>query len=266
MRLTLIGHSTILLEAAGRKILTDPFFGTWGNPAYARVRPPAWARERCLDVDLVLISHNHWDHNDRPFMRALSADVPVVAPSRVGWWTKLRGAKRLVGLRKWEGREFGPIRVTAVPALHMATTIGYVIEDGEVAAYFAGDTYHRPFMKEIGRRFRLDVALMPVTAYRIPLTMGEKGAVKAVRDLRPATVIPIHQGLQPRSPLLRTSQSAESFARRVRDAGLRVQVVTLNDGETWTSDAAASRAAGWPPSRLHVRPAAHDVPCTKTSR
>jgi len=239
MRLTLIGHSTVLLETGGRKILTDPYFGTWGNPAYARVRPPAWPRERCLDTDLLLISHNHWDHNDRRFMRALPDDVPVVAPLRVGWWTKLRGARNVVGMRKWETRQFGHVRVTAVPALHMATTIGYVVEDGDRTAYFAGDTYYRPFMKEIGRRFRLDVALLPVTTYRIPMTMGEKSGVKAVRDLRPAAVVPIHLALQPRSPLLRTSQSAEGFARRVRDAGLSVEVVMLDDGKSWTVGAAA---------------------------
>jgi len=238
MRLTLIGHSTVLIETGDRKILTDPYFGTWGNPAYARVRPPAWSRERCLDADLVLISHNHWDHNDRRFMRALSGDVPAVAPARSRWWTTLRGARHVVGMRKWETRTFGPVRVTAVPALHMATTIGYVIEDGDRIAYFAGDTYHRPFMREIGRRFRLDVALMPVATYRVPLTMGEKGAVKAVRDLRPAAVVPIHLALRPRSPLLRTSQSAEGFARRVRDAGLPVEIVTLDDGESWTVGAA----------------------------
>ena len=240
MRFTLVGHSTVLIDAGGSRILTDPFFGTWGNPAYARVRPPALSRDDCRDVDLVLISHNHWDHNDRRFMRALTDEVPVTAPRRAVWWTRLRGARHVVGMRPWEQKRFGQIRVTAVPALHMATTIGYVIEDGAGVAYFAGDTYHRPFMKEIGRRFRLDVALIPVATYRIPLTMGEKGAVKAVRDLRPSVVIPIHLGLQPRSPLLRTSQSADGFARRVRNDKLPVEVVTLQDGESWPAGSAAS--------------------------
>ena len=62
MRITMIGHSTVLIEAGGMKILTDPYFGTWGNPAYKRLAPPARKREELRDVDLVLVSHNHWDH------------------------------------------------------------------------------------------------------------------------------------------------------------------------------------------------------------
>jgi L-ascorbate metabolism protein UlaG (beta-lactamase superfamily) len=74
---------------------------------------------------------------------------------------------------------------------------------------------------------------MPVSTYRIPLTMGEKGAVKAARDLRAGTVIPIHLGVQPRSPLLRTGQSPEGFEQRLREAGLHTEVVHLEDGDTW---------------------------------
>jgi L-ascorbate metabolism protein UlaG (beta-lactamase superfamily) len=90
-------------------------------------------------------------------------------------------------------------------------------------------------MNRIGERFRLDVALIPVTTFRIPMTMGESGAVRAVRDLAPAVVIPIHQGVRPRSPLLRTKQTPEGFARRVAAAGLRTEVVLLREGQSWSS-------------------------------
>ncbi len=100
-------------------------------------------------------------------------------------------------------------------------------------AGLAGDTYHGPFMAEIGRRFRIDVALLPVTTYRIPMTMGEKSAVLAARDLNPATVIPIHLGLRPRSPLLRTRQTPQGFERRLRQAGLDTPVVHLAAGASW---------------------------------
>jgi L-ascorbate metabolism protein UlaG (beta-lactamase superfamily) len=89
-------------------------------------------------------------------------------------------------------------------------------------------------MKEIGQRFELDVALLPVATYRIPMTMGERSAVRAVKDLIPSVVIPIHLGVRPRSPLLRTSHSAEGFAQRVREAGLKAEIVVLKEGETWT--------------------------------
>ncbi|HUT20606.1 MAG TPA: MBL fold metallo-hydrolase [Anaerolineae bacterium] len=233
MQVTMIGHSTVLIETGGQKILTDPYFGLWGHIAYARLAPPAKTREELRDVEVVLISHNHWDHTDRAFLHALDEDVPVLAPSWAKWMTKLLGAKTLVGMKAWETKRFRTLAVTAVPAWHTAVTIGYVVESGGKRVYFAGDTYYGPFMKEIGQRFQLDLALMPVTTFRTPMTMGEKSAVRAVRDLRPSVVIPIHLGVRPRSPLLRTSHTAGGFARRVSEAGLGTQVVLLKEGESW---------------------------------
>jgi L-ascorbate metabolism protein UlaG (beta-lactamase superfamily) len=234
MRITMIGHSTVLMESNGSKILTDPYFGVWGNPAYKRLSPPAKRREELRDVDLVLISHNHWDHIDGRFLRSLVPATTVVAPRRSAWLTKLRGAKSLARMRAWEDRSFGPFRISSVPASHIAATIGYVVRDGDKQVYFAGDTYYGHFMKQIGQRFEIDVALIPVTTFRVPMTMGEKGAVRAVRDLEPSVVIPIHLGLRPRSPLLRTSHTPEGFARRAADAGLRSEVHVLREGQSWT--------------------------------
>ncbi|MGD0901452.1 MAG: MBL fold metallo-hydrolase [Terracidiphilus sp.] len=234
MKVTMIGHSTVLIEAAGKKILTDPYFGSWGNLAYKRIAPSFKTREQMEAVDLVLVSHNHWDHTDSRYFRALAADVPVVASGAAAWITRAKGAKNVVGLRKWEQRQFGPIAVTAVPALHMGLPSGMVIEAEGKHIYFAGDTYFGAFMKEIGAKFSLELALIPVTTFRIPMTMGEKGAVRAVVALAPRTVIPIHLGIVPRSPLMRTGQTPEGFGKRVRDAGLKTEVVILREGENWT--------------------------------
>jgi L-ascorbate metabolism protein UlaG (beta-lactamase superfamily) len=233
MQVTMIGHSTVLLEMDGRRILTDPYFGTWGNPAYKRLAPPSMTRDDLRDVDLVLISHNHFDHTDRRYLSALGEDIPVLAPARAKWLTMLRGARNLRGVRAWESQTFSPIEVTVVPALHTAVTVGFVISGEGKRVYFAGDTFYRPFMAEIGRRFQLDLALMPVTTFRIPMTMGEKGAAKAAGDLGASTIIPIHLGLQPRSPLLRTNHSPEGFRRRVGEAGIDADVVILREGERW---------------------------------
>ncbi len=232
MRITMIGHSTVLMETGSHKILTDPYFGTWGNPAFKRLVPPAMKRGDLGEATMVLVSHNHWDHTDGPLLRGLGEDVPVLAPARAAWLTRLRGAKHVSGVKPWETRRFGDVAVTAVPALHVAVTVGYVIESGGKRVYFAGDTYHRPFMKEIGRRFALDAALLPVTTFRIPMTMGEKGAVEAVRDLQAPVVIPIHLGIQPRMPLLRTGQSVDGFVRRLFEAGSTARVLPLAEGES----------------------------------
>ncbi len=244
MRITMVGHSTLLLEATGQRILTDPYFGRWGNPAYSRQAPAAVPRQELLDVDLVLVSHNHWDHTDRKFLRSLPADVPVLAPRGVTWLTKLKGARLVHGMAAWEEKRFGSLGVTAVPALHLAKTVGFVLRVDGLQIYFAGDTYYRPFMREIGKRFQLDVALMPVTTFRIPMTMGERGAVRAARDLRPEVVIPIHLALQPRAPWLRTSHTPEGFSRRLSEAGLTARVVLLREGESFEPDRDPALGAG----------------------
>ena len=233
MRVTMIGHSTVLIEAAQKRILTDPYFGTWGNPAYRRIAPPFKTREDLQHVDLILVSHNHWDHTDRKFFRSLAGDVPVVAPRGSAWLTRLKGARKVVGLGKWEQKTFGPLVITAVPALHVALARGFVVTAEGRNLYFAGDTYYRDFMQEIGRRFRLDVALIPVATFRIPMTMGEDGAVKAVRVLSAKTVIPIHLGIIPRNPALRRNESAERFAQRVGAADLGAEVRILREGDQW---------------------------------
>ena len=238
MHLTMIGHCTILIETpAGQRILTDPYFGTWGNPAYARLAPPAKTREELLDVDLVLLSHNHFDHADSRFLRMLPKTTPVVTPRLVSGMTWLLGARNCIGLYTWESRTYGDATITAVPAHHITITHGYVLQAAGQALYFAGDTYYGAHMAEIGQRLHPQVALIPVTTYRIPMTMGEKQAVRAVIDLQAQVVIPIHQGIGPRSPLLRTRDTPESFQRRLHAQGSPAQVVILKEGQSWQASA-----------------------------
>lgn len=235
LRITMVGHSTLVLNGEGTTLITDPYFGTFGHVAYARPRPPAFQRENLRDVGAVLVSHGHWDHTDPKYLRSLEVSIPVLVPSGASTILKLKGARNVVPMKPWESLAIGAAVVTAVPAVHVARTIGYVVEMGGVCAYFAGDTYHRSFMSEIGRRFRIDVAMMPVTTFRIPLTMGDRAAAAAVRNLRPKTVIPIHLGITPRSPLLRTAPSPETFTTRLREAGDDTEVVHLREGEYWES-------------------------------
>jgi len=234
VRVTMVGHDTVLIEMGGRRVVADPFFSVAGNPAYKRVEPPARTRDELLDVDAVLVSHTHFDHVDRPFLRALPEGTPVLLPRRAAWQRALIGARRIVPMQPWQEWALGELQVTAVPARHVAPTVGYVLEGEGLRVYFAGDTYYGAFLREVGERFALDAALIPVTTYRIAMTMGENEAVHAVRDLAPRVVIPIHLGLQPRLPLMRTRQSPDGFERKLRAAGLEAIVVSLRPGEAWT--------------------------------
>jgi L-ascorbate metabolism protein UlaG (beta-lactamase superfamily) len=227
MQITLIGHSTVLIEAGGMKILTDPFFKTWGNPAYRRLAPPAWSRQELKDVDLVLVSHAHWDHIDRQYFKLIGEVVTVFASSLVQWQLKLSGAHNVVGLQLWQRRKFDGLTLTAVPAIHTTPAAGFIIQIEDKTIYFAGDTFYGRFMGKIAREFTIDLALLPVTTYRIPMTMNENTALKVVKTLKPAVVIPIHCGIEPRLPLMRTAQTAEGFSKKVVQAGLETRVVIL---------------------------------------
>jgi L-ascorbate metabolism protein UlaG (beta-lactamase superfamily) len=233
MRLTMIGHSTVLIETEGKKILTDPYWGTWGNPAFARFGIPAKTRQEMSDVDGILISHDHWDHVDAKYLR-LIGDTPVIVPQITRWLFKLLGGRNLIGIKAWEVMDLNGITITAVPAIHLTATVGYILQSENKQVYFAGDTFYRPFMQEIGSKFQLDAALMPVTTYRIPMTMGEKGAVKAVQALKPSVVIPIHLGIKPRSPLLRTGQTPEGFSHQLEEKGIKTRIAILREGESYT--------------------------------
>ena len=233
MKITMIGHCTVLIETSGKKIITDPYFGSWGNLVYERLNPPAKTREELRGVDLVLLSHNHWDHNDSQYLRMLSGGTPIVTSKQTEWVVRLRGAKNTIGIAAWETRSFGEVEVTAVPASHMIPAIGFIIQGEGKQVYFSGDTYYHPFMEQIGRQFQLDVALMPVTTYRIPMTLDDKGAVQAVHALKPTMVIPIHLGIKPRLPALCTKQTPKSFVSKLREAGWNTQVVILREDQSW---------------------------------
>ena len=229
----MIGHSTVLIEAAGIKLLTDPYFNTWGNPGYARICPPAKSREELASVDVVVVSHGHFDHVDTRFLSSLPSATPVIVPRFMEphvWHAR----HKVVRQPNWKSTTIGAVTVTTVPALHPAIAVGYIIEAEGKVVYFAGDTYYRPFINVIGSRYKLDVALLPVMTYRIPMTMSEKGAVKEVEALKPKMIIPIHLGIRPRSPLMRTGQSVEGFQKRLEDSGAEAKFVLLKEGESTT--------------------------------
>jgi len=236
VKVSMIGHSCVLIEMGGIRILTDPYFGTSGNIAYSRRRPPSCKREELTSVDLVLVSHNHFDHTDPTFFRLLPSTTPIVAPSLTAWVTKLKGGGNVIGLAAWQMRTFDGLKITAVPAWHSTITHGYVIQFRDDTLYFAADTYFGRFMERIAREFNPPIVLMPVSTFRIPPTMGESGAVAAARTLSPKLIIPIHLGIAPRSPLLRTSQTPKRFEKRLRDEGIESSVMVLNEGESWAGE------------------------------
>jgi len=198
-RLTWIGHSTVLIETGGRRLLTDPVLGHGIGPIRRRGNR---VRHEVGVLDAVLISHLHHDHLDLGSLRSLNRDATVVVPA---------GAARLVRKEFIDVREvahgdrvsIGGLRVEATPARHSGLrlpfgprgpALGYVI-DGDHRIYFAGDTAIFPAMELIGPG--LDVAILPIGGWGPRLRGGHMDPVRAAEALtilRPRSVMAIHWG------------------------------------------------------------------------
>jgi|HubBroStandDraft_1064217.scaffolds.fasta_scaffold68003_2 L-ascorbate metabolism protein UlaG (beta-lactamase superfamily) len=213
---TFIGHSTFLVQIGGVCVLFDPIWSERCSPVWfagpRRVRAPGQSLDALPGVDLLLVSHNHYDHMDlRTLRRVRKRWAPPVA-------TGLDNARHLAkaGIRAaieldwWQSTELAGARITYVPAQHFsARTLydrnrslwgGFVVEAGGAVVYFAGDSGYCPYFTEIGRRFpRIDLALLPIGAYEPRWFMhthhvNPEEAVRAYLDLGARRAIGMHFG------------------------------------------------------------------------
>jgi L-ascorbate metabolism protein UlaG (beta-lactamase superfamily) len=202
-RLTFLGHSTVLVEMGGRRILTDPVL-------LDRVIILRRVGRR-LDpglvggIDTVLISHLHLDHLHLPSIRLLGPGVHLVVPAGSAAWFRARGFGQVVELAPGDRAMVGPVTVTATPAVHSgfhppfgprAMAVGYLLEFEAARIYFAGDTDVFDGMADFGGE-GLDVALLPVWGWgpRLgPGHMNPRRAARALGLLRARYAVPIHWG------------------------------------------------------------------------
>jgi N-acyl-phosphatidylethanolamine-hydrolysing phospholipase D len=181
-----IGHCTFLLEIDSLTILTDPMWSDYCSPirirGLKRLHEAPIALEDLPSIDVVLLSHNHYDHLDAATILTLHRFHPQilwVVPSRLSTWFKKRGIGRVVELGWWEAQDHSFYRITAVPAQHFSGRTlwdqnkthwnGYVFESKKSGKkfYFVGDTgYNSLGFKEIGGRWPyMDLSLIPIGTY-----------------------------------------------------------------------------------------------------
>lgn len=191
LRVTFVNHSTFLLQVAGVNILTDPIWSyraspvSWAGPR--RFRPPGIRLEDVPRIDVVLISHNHYDHMDIATLRRLASEhSPVIYTAlRNGRFLAKHGIGNVVELDWWQSGMLGPeAKLTAVPAQHFSARTpfdrdrmlwcGFVVEANGSRIYFAGDTGMGPHFAQIAQQFpAVDLAILPIGAYRPEWFMGE---------------------------------------------------------------------------------------------
>ena len=211
---TWIGHSTVLLQFGGLNIITDPMFSQrafpvqWAGPR--RIMDPAIGIDALPPLDIVLLSHTHYDHLDKPAVRQLARahpDAIWVTPLGVGAYIRGWGAREIVELDWWQTATVAGLRVTATPARHFSARrfgdrnktlwCGFAFELEGKRAFFAGDTaYHDQFRQVGGRCGPFDFVMIPIGAYDPRWFMhvvhvDPEGAVRIYQDIIAA---------QPREP------------------------------------------------------------------
>lgn len=264
--LTWLGHASFLVRMGGKVVLTDPFLSEAASP-FSSIGPkrfagPGLAAEDLPPVDVVVISHNHYDHLDLRTLRRLpgKASVRLVVPRGVGPLVRGLGFLEVHELRWGESLEVGDLRVAAAPVIHFSgrglfdhdTTLwaGYVLEAPAQRIFFAGDTaYHPTAFKALRERIGpVDLALVPIGAYEPRQMMGHvhvnpEEAVAIARDLQARRAVAMHWGtivLSTEPPF----EPPQRFRAAGRTAGLdddRLWVMAI--GETRSLDAAGAAVA-----------------------
>jgi len=217
LRATWIGHSTVLIEIDGHRVLTDPVWGPRASPLRLagpkRFQPAAVPLRALPEVDAVLISHDHYDHLDYPTIRALQkSKVPFITSLGVGAHLEAWGIapERITELDWWQSHRIPNtgLTVTAAPSQHFsgrslgdrnATLWSSLVVQGERhAVFFSGDTGLTSEYATIRERLGpFDLALLEVGAFHPSwgdIHLGPANALKALQLLGNPPLLPVHWG------------------------------------------------------------------------
>lgn len=253
---TFVNHATVLIQTEGVNILTDPIWAkrtspvSWIGPK--RYRKPGIPLDQLPPIDLILLSHNHYDHMDLWTLREiLKRHTPrIVTGLGNAEYLSRHGISGAVDLDWWQSLELTErLGVRCVPAQHFSSRAisdrdrtlwcGFVIETPHGDIYFAGDSGYGPFIEGLQERydgFRL--ALLPIGAY-VPwfimahVHMSPEEAYLLSGELRVKTMIPIHYGTF-RLADDKQDQPVEELMQAKRRSPNGVSVVVLENGESAT--------------------------------
>jgi N-acyl-phosphatidylethanolamine-hydrolysing phospholipase D len=206
---TWVGHSTVLLQLGPLNVLTDPMWSERASPVQwagpKRMMPPALAFDALPEIDVVLLSHNHYDHLDTTTVKRIAKRFPNASwlcPLRVGPLLRKFGVMHLVERDWWQSVETPVFRATCTPAQHFSARglgdrnatlwCGWTLEAEGTRIYFAGDTAYFPEFAKIGALGPFDLVMLPIGAYEPRWFMGAvhmnpEDAVMAYRDITRAT-------------------------------------------------------------------------------
>jgi L-ascorbate metabolism protein UlaG (beta-lactamase superfamily) len=217
LRATWLGHSTVLLELDGKRVLTDPVWGERASPSKLagpkRFQPVPVAIERLPPLDAVLISHDHYDHLCQESVLALAraqSGVPLLTPLGVGARLEEWGIDpaRIVELDWWEHKRVGPLTITAAPSQHFSgrgafdrnSTLwtSFAVRGENESFFFSGDTGLTPEYQQIRERLGpFTLTMLEVGAFHPAwgeIHLGPENALAAHALLGGGPLLPVHWG------------------------------------------------------------------------
>lgn len=206
LALTWIGHASFLIQFNDLNVLVDPNFANWLF-LLKRIKRSGLRLEHLPPIDLVLLTHAHFDHFHKPTLRKLPQPKIGVMPWGMGDLAHNLGFERVVELDWWESFSRGDWKVTLTPSKHWGARVlrdhhrgygGFVLEHQGRRIYHAGDSAYFDGFQTIGELLRPEIALLPIGAYRPEsfrnVHMGPDEAVKSFKDLRAKWLVPMHFG------------------------------------------------------------------------
>ena len=264
LRVTWFGHSSVLIEIDDRRVLVDPIWGDRVSPfsfvGVKRWYAPPLAIEDLPELDLVLISHDHYDHLDRPTIEALARrDTRFVVPLGVGAHLAYWGVpeERIVELDWWEHTTLPGLDVVCTPARHASGRAGldnnktlwsgFVLGTSQHKVYYSGDTGLFSGIGEIGQRLGpFDLTLIEIGAYNQAWPdwhIGPEQAVLAHQLVGGEVLLPVHWGLF-NLAMHGWTEPAERIVAAAEEAG--ATVVVPRPGQSFEPSAPPPIERWWP--------------------
>jgi L-ascorbate metabolism protein UlaG (beta-lactamase superfamily) len=204
--LTWIGHASFLIQFNDLNVLVDPNFANWLF-LLKRVKRSGLRLEHLPPIDLVLLTHAHFDHFHKPTIRKLPHPKIGVMPWGMGDLARNLGFERIVELDWWDSFSQRDWKVTLTPCKHWgARTLrdhhrgygGFVLQYQGRTIYHAGDSAYFEGFKEIGRHLAPEIALLPIGAYHPEsfrnVHMGPDEAMVVFKELKAKWLVPMHYG------------------------------------------------------------------------
>lgn len=245
-----VGHATVIIQIRDKVFITDPFFSDYVGILAKRTVGAAIDPELLTKVDFTLVSHLHFDHFNYGSLDELPKDGVLLLPYGGLAYTPDFGFQEIRELKPWEAIEHEGVTVTAVPVQHFSGRYGidsrwmddrgytgYMIEYGGYGIYIGGDTgYHPELFKETGRRFSIDVAILPIAPGSVTSTggrvhVGPRGALLIAEELGADYVVPMHYGTLFYGSNMDPEYAIEHLRLAASEQGRAGEIIDLKPGE-----------------------------------